>query len=503
MKRWARSWIREAPPALDGRRTRGDNDLMMSVEAGHPRGFDEPGRFETLLADLSSTFIDLPPGDVDRAIHAELRRVCEFLSIDLAVLWRWSISEPRVPSPTHVYWAAEASPARTAAAGALALVAPADARRPSGSGLVCGSAAAGGLQKTSSTGAVTASSRACAFRSGRRPEAPRRPGVQYPAAPGDWPQTLVQRLRLVAQVFAHALAGQSADEALRESEARLGLAADAAEAGLWTLDYGTGVFWVTPRARAIFGYSPDEVVDLKRFEASVHPDDWHLLQSAIERSARLADFVDVEYRICSRGSQHALDRLPRAASIGSAGEPQRLMGVSIDVTQTPASGRGASSQRSRLAVGTDLADLAFYELDYDNRSAVVDGAVEIACVPPDRARDFQFFEVWQEGLHPDDRPRVLEIHSNCTTRIGAALCRLSLSASDPRERMDSPSGPRPRATPPGAQFAPSALYDITERKRARGGPAAVVGGNPSAEGPSPGESDYLKAELRVTTSRAT
>ena len=54
---------------------------------------------------------------------------------------------------------------------------------------------------------------------------------------------------------------ESAHElSLRESEERLSLAADSAEAGLWTLDYGTGVFWVTERARAIFGYSPDEVV---------------------------------------------------------------------------------------------------------------------------------------------------------------------------------------------------------------------------------------------------
>ena len=92
-------------------------------------------------------------------------------------------------------------------------------------------------------------------------------GFNTTRAERDWPDALVKRLQLVAQVFANALARKRADEALRESEERLALAADSAEAGLWILDYRTGVFWATDRARAIFGFSPDEVVDMERFEA--------------------------------------------------------------------------------------------------------------------------------------------------------------------------------------------------------------------------------------------
>ena len=56
------------------------------------------------------------------------------------------------------------------------------------------------------------------------------------------------------------------------------MAADSAGAGLWTLEYHTGVFWVTERTRAVFGYSPDEVVDLDRFLSAVHPDDQDLVR---------------------------------------------------------------------------------------------------------------------------------------------------------------------------------------------------------------------------------
>ena len=40
---------------------------------------EERLRFETLIADLSSKFINVPAGEVDREIEDAQRRVCEFL----------------------------------------------------------------------------------------------------------------------------------------------------------------------------------------------------------------------------------------------------------------------------------------------------------------------------------------------------------------------------------------------------------------------------------------
>ena len=43
--------------------------------------------FETLISELSSRFINLPPGEVDREIEEVQRRVCEVLGVDLSALW--------------------------------------------------------------------------------------------------------------------------------------------------------------------------------------------------------------------------------------------------------------------------------------------------------------------------------------------------------------------------------------------------------------------------------
>jgi len=70
------------------------------------RSAEHPGdlvELETLISDLSSRFINLPPGDVDREIEDAMRRVCEPLGIDFATLWQWSREAQDTILPTHAY----------------------------------------------------------------------------------------------------------------------------------------------------------------------------------------------------------------------------------------------------------------------------------------------------------------------------------------------------------------------------------------------------------------
>ncbi|MDZ7579908.1 MAG: sigma 54-interacting transcriptional regulator [Deltaproteobacteria bacterium] len=63
-----------------------------------------------------------------------------------------------------------------------------------------------------------------------------------------WSEPLVTRLHLVAQIFANALERKRYEQAQRQSEARLSLAADSAEAGLWELDCSSRLFWTNEQA---------------------------------------------------------------------------------------------------------------------------------------------------------------------------------------------------------------------------------------------------------------
>ena len=76
----------------------------MRPEDANPRvELEERLRFETLIADLSSKFVNLPSSEVDHNIEDAQRRVCECLRIDLCALWQWTPDAPRYITITHLY----------------------------------------------------------------------------------------------------------------------------------------------------------------------------------------------------------------------------------------------------------------------------------------------------------------------------------------------------------------------------------------------------------------
>ena len=149
-----------------------------------------------------------------------------------------------------------------------------------------------------------------------------------------WPQLLVKRLTLVSQVFANALERKHYERALHESKDRLSLAADSAGAGLWELDCRTNIFWATERARSMFGYDPEEIINMERFEASVHPADLELVRQVIAEALSEREPVDVEYRILgSDGFIKWISSSRGRPYFNPEGDPVRLMGVSIDISE--------------------------------------------------------------------------------------------------------------------------------------------------------------------------
>ena len=91
--------------------------------------------------------------------------------------------------------------------------------------------------------------------------------VSFAATKGerDWPVALTKRLRLIAEVFASAVARKRAEQSLRDSEARLRLAAASADAGLWTLDLVSGHFWATDERQGIVRFWPSIEFDVECF----------------------------------------------------------------------------------------------------------------------------------------------------------------------------------------------------------------------------------------------
>jgi PAS domain S-box-containing protein len=363
----------------------------------------------TMIADISSKFVNLPADQVDHEIFDAQRRICELIEVDLSALWQRTERHPGSFTATHLYslehgpqlagertdddfpWVRqEILAGRVVAHRSLAdMPAAASKDREAGRKLGIKShltlpLSIGGQSPIGILG----------FNTTRRER--------------DWPDALIKRLQTVAQIFANALARKLADQSLRESELRLGLAADSAGAGLWELNWVTRKFWANERARAMFGFSPDEVIGLERFQASIHPGDWDRVWVAIDRSVRSAVPVEVECRIHSGDGpvQWIISR--GRPFFNTAGEPERILGLSMDVTGRKRSEAALQASEARLATGTELVGLGYYEVDNAAPFSFVDERFEEICgIPAGRQEGLQALQFWIDHLHPDDRHMVL------------------------------------------------------------------------------------------------
>ena len=69
--------------------------MIVQTEPDRQAKLEERLQFETLLADLSSRFVNVPPDQVDREIAEAQSSICECLGIDHSALWQASPDDPK------------------------------------------------------------------------------------------------------------------------------------------------------------------------------------------------------------------------------------------------------------------------------------------------------------------------------------------------------------------------------------------------------------------------
>ncbi len=71
---------------------------------------DERFSFETLLADLSARFVDVPAERVDGEILDAQCRICDCLGLDASALWQSESEDSSVHVLTHLFRPPEGPP---------------------------------------------------------------------------------------------------------------------------------------------------------------------------------------------------------------------------------------------------------------------------------------------------------------------------------------------------------------------------------------------------------
>jgi PAS domain S-box-containing protein len=290
-------------------------------------------RFETLIADLSSRFVNLPADEVDREIMEAERRICEVLDLDISAIWQWSAGPPGRFTLTHYYSALD---------GPQPSMQLSDSDFPWFRQLMIEGRivpiasleempAEAALDRENCRRLVVKSNLCLPLTVAGEPVGIL--GLNTTRAARDWPDELVKRLQLLAQVFTHALARKRADEALRESEERMTLAAEAAEFGVWVWSLARDGVWGSERWLRLFGFASGEAISFEGIIQRIHPDDRETVEREVRRAlAGGSDYVGEFRAVLPDGTQRWVASRGRGYPDGS-GKPARMLGAAVDITE--------------------------------------------------------------------------------------------------------------------------------------------------------------------------
>ncbi|HEV2362589.1 MAG TPA: PAS domain-containing protein [Caulobacteraceae bacterium] len=154
--------------------------------------------------------------------------------------------------------------------------------------------------------------------------------------------------------------------ALRESEARLALAAEAAKIGIWDWDLASGRMVHSAQAKAIFGWPPDQVVTLDMVRAATHRADAGLTEPMRERALdpAIKERAPYEYRIVRADGEVRWVQAHGLALFQSQGEEERAvryLGTIQDITEVKQAAAELLSLQAQLGLAMEAGLMAVWD----------------------------------------------------------------------------------------------------------------------------------------------
>ena len=220
-----------------------------------------------------------------------------------------------------------------------------------------------------------------------------------------------------------------AEQELATANEQLRLAIESGSVGGWDFDIKTGKNVWFGEAHAQLGMTREETAgSQEEFWAGVHKDDREGLQHALQVARdRREDFV-AEFRVVWRdGTIHWLRSRGRY-QYAANGEPERMLGISVDITQSKEREQALCESEERFRLATEAGKM--YSFDWDVTTGVVMRSPEhvkiLDIAEPLRFTHRQFVD----GMHPDDRQKLLATIAGLTPENPSAVLTYRALASD-------------------------------------------------------------------------
>jgi PAS domain S-box-containing protein len=208
-----------------------------------------------------------------------------------------------------------------------------------------------------------------------------------------------------------------AEEALRESEARINLAANAAKLGLWVWNLRDDELWVTEKWRKLFGFAESEPVNFGQLAQRVHPEDRERMKQRVQHMLEHAGVdCESEYRIMQPDGSTRWIAGYGGVELDEHGEPAFARGVSRDITEHKIAEEELRETQQRMELAASAADLGMWMWDIVRDEIwITDKGRALFGLLPSEKVDFNRF---RNRIHPEDRESVLQLLEN-SLRTGA------------------------------------------------------------------------------------
>ncbi|HKT34239.1 MAG TPA: PAS domain-containing protein [Nitrospira sp.] len=256
---------------------------------------------------------------------------------------------------------------------------------------------------------------------------------------------------------------KAAEAAIRDSEARMHLAQQAAQWGVFEYNYTTGANYWSPELEALYGLSQGT------FEGTydgwirrIHPEDRAMAERAFH-GALETDECAQDFRVLwPDGSVHWLFARARVFR-DSAGRPERMLGVNVDVSARKAAEEALRVSEQHFREMADAAPAMLWVTDELHETIFVSrGWREYTKQENDAALGFG----WTEAVHPEDRTTATERFLDAAARRESFALQYRLRRHDDEYRWVLDAG-RPRFTADGRWVGYiGSVIDIHERIQA-------------------------------------